>query len=134
MRSFLKKFTSLGLTLAVLAAVFSPAAVKAAELYQDACTGYASSTICQENRKEQSASNNSIFGTNGILTKVTQIFAVVVGVASVLFIMIAGLQYILSTGDSTKINESKNTILYALVGLGVALLAQSIIIFVLRRL
>ncbi len=55
------------------------------------------------------------------------------GAISVLIIVIAGFQYILSSGDPAKTAKAKNTILYAVIGLVVAVSAGAIVNFVLRR-
>jgi hypothetical protein len=46
-------------------------------------------------------------------------------------IVIGGIRYTTSNGDSAGITSAKNTILYAVVGLIVALLAYAIVNFVL---
>lgn len=55
----------------------------------------------------------------------------VIGIIAVIMIVVGGLRYVLSGGDSTGITTAKNTILYAIVGLVVAILAYSIVNFVL---
>jgi uncharacterized membrane protein len=60
---------------------------------------------------------------------VINLLSVVVGVAAVIMIIIGGLQYVMSGGDSGKVGNSKNTILYAVVGLIVVALAQIIVKF-----
>ena len=54
----------------------------------------------------------------------------IVGAVSFLMITIAGLRYVLSSGDPQKISRAKNSIIYALVGLAIALAAESIVYFV----
>jgi hypothetical protein len=61
------------------------------------------------------------------------IFSVVVGVIAVVMIIIGGLKYITSGGDSGNITGAKNTILYAIIGLVVVALAQFIVFFVLNK-
>jgi len=58
----------------------------------------------------------------------------VVGAAAVIMIIVGGFKYITSSGDSTSVESAKNTILFAVIGLVIALVAQSIVIFVLRKL
>jgi cytochrome bd-type quinol oxidase subunit 2 len=70
---------------------------------------------------------------NGILEDVINIFSLVVGVISVVMIIVGGLKYITSGGDSGNVTGAKNTILYAVVGLVVVALAQFIVKFVLNR-
>lgn len=97
----------------------------------DVCNDNPEAVACQ-NRNE-SADSNSIFGQDGIITKAARIVALITGVASVIMIIIGGFQYVIATGDPTNITNAKNTILYAIIGLIVALMAQAIITFVLVR-
>lgn len=53
---------------------------------------------------------------------------------SILFVAIGGIKYTLSAGDPQGIQSAKNTILYALVGLAVAVSSFTIISFVTGRL
>lgn len=55
------------------------------------------------------------------------------GAIAVIVIVVAGLQYILSSGDPSKTAKAKNTILYALIGLVVALMSGAIVNFVLKK-
>lgn len=58
---------------------------------------------------------------------------VVIGVTaavSVLMIVIGGLRYVLSGGDSAGIRSAKDTIIYAIVGLVISMLAFVIVRFV----
>jgi len=58
----------------------------------------------------------------------------IIGAVSILIITIAGVQYILSQGDPQKTAKAKNTILYTVIGMVVAILAASIVSFVLTEL
>ncbi len=70
---------------------------------------------------------------NQIIVTVINIFSLVVGVISVIMIIIGGLKYITSGGDSGNVTSAKNTILYAIIGLVVVALAQIIVRFVIER-
>ncbi len=61
------------------------------------------------------------------------ILSAIVGIVAVVAIIVAGLRFITANGDSNNISSARNTILYALVGLVVAALAQVIVHFVLLR-
>ncbi len=76
---------------------------------------------------------NAAKGVNDIITTVINIFSIVVGVIAVIMIIVGGLKYITSGGDSGNITGAKNTILYAIVGLVVVALAQIIVRFVLTE-
>ena len=70
---------------------------------------------------------------NTIIESVINILSVLVGVASVIMIMIGGFKYVTSNGDSNSIGSAKNTILYAIIGLVVVAMAQTIVQFTVRR-
>ena len=70
---------------------------------------------------------------NALLTKIINIFSAIVGVIAVIMIIVGGLRYITSGGDSQHVSTAKNTIIYALVGLVVVALAQLIVHFVLNQ-
>lgn len=61
------------------------------------------------------------------------VLSLVIGIVSVIMIMIGGFKYITSSGDSAKVNSAKDTILYAIIGIVVASLAQVIVRFVLTK-
>lgn len=70
---------------------------------------------------------------DNIIVTVINIFSLVVGVIAVIMIIIGGLKYITSAGDSGNVTSAKNTILYAVIGLVIVALAQVIVRFVLER-
>jgi hypothetical protein len=70
---------------------------------------------------------------DSIIKLVINIFSLIVGVVSVIMIIIGGLKYITSGGDSGNITGAKNTILYAIIGLVVVALAQVVVKFVLQK-
>lgn len=47
-----------------------------------------------------------------------------------IMLIIGGLRYVVSGGDASKVQDAKNTILYALVGIVVAILAYAAVNFV----
>lgn len=69
--------------------------------------------------------------THGDLQQLLTIIIGVLGAVAVLFIVIGGLRYILSGGDAAAIGKAKGTIIYALIGLIVAISAEAIVAFVL---
>lgn len=68
---------------------------------------------------------------NELVTLIINIFSWVVGVVAVIMIIYGGFQYITAAGDTGKVGNAKNTILYALIGLVIVALAQVIVRFVL---
>lgn len=70
---------------------------------------------------------------NSLIATVINIFSLIVGIVAVIMIIIGGLKYITSSGDSNNITSAKNTILYAIIGLIVVALAQFVVKFVLAK-
>ncbi|MFI5271283.1 MAG: hypothetical protein ACHQT9_04535 [Candidatus Saccharimonadales bacterium] len=70
--------------------------------------------------------------SSSIQTVLTITFGVI-GAMAVLMVAISGLRYILSDGDPQKISRAKNSIIYALVGVAIAIAAEAIVHFVLFR-
>lgn len=69
--------------------------------------------------------------TNSLFKDVTNTLLYIIGGVSVIMIVFGGFRYIISNGDSNQVTAAKNTILYAVVGLVVALVAYAIVNFVL---
>ena len=66
-----------------------------------------------------------------VLTTIINVALGVIGFIAVVMIILGGVQYTTSSGDAAKVTKAKNTILYGIVGLVVALLAFAIVNFVL---
>lgn len=66
-----------------------------------------------------------------VLKTIVNLLLFVIGAVSVIMIVVGGLKYTLSNGESSQVTSAKNTILYAVVGVVVALLAFAIVNFVL---
>jgi TRAP-type C4-dicarboxylate transport system permease small subunit len=64
---------------------------------------------------------------------VVQIVIVTMGAISVLIIVIAGFQYVMSSGDPQKIAKAKDAIIYAVIGLVIAIFAFTIVGFIAGR-
>jgi hypothetical protein len=76
----------------------------------------------------------SLFGIDGIFNSITNVLLFAVGALSVLMLIVGGIRYVVSGGNQTAVTGAKNTILYAIVGLVVALIAYAVINFVLSTL
>ncbi len=73
-----------------------------------------------------------LIGPSGVFTKFSNIALYVIGALAVFMLMWGGLRYITSGGDSKKITDAKNTVLYAIIGLLIVFLSYAIINFVLN--
>lgn len=78
--------------------------------------------------------SNPITGPSGVINRIADIFALITGVAAVIVIIVGGFEYVRSGGESAKVNKAKNTILFAIIGLVVVVVARSLVIFTVSRL
>lgn len=82
----------------------------------------------------QAGGNQNSTDLSTFVRSIINILLFVIGLIAVLMIIIGGLRYVLSGGDSNSTNAAKNTILYAVIGLVVAIMAYAIVNFVVDRL
>lgn len=73
---------------------------------------------------------SDLFGANGIFRTITNVLLYIIGAVAVIMLIIGAIRYVVSGGDSGAVTSAKNTILYAVVGIVVALLAYAIVNFV----
>ena len=75
-----------------------------------------------------------LFGDTGVFKQITNTILYIVGVIAVIVLIIGGIRYLISGGDSKKVTDAKNTVLYAIIGLIIALLSFAIVNFVISAL
>ena len=85
--------------------------------------------LCDEWSGKDGISKNS--DLMSILTIIINVIVGVVGFVAVVMIIIGGISFATSQGDTARTTKARNTILYGVVGLVVALLAFAIVNFVL---
>ena len=89
----------------------------------DSCKGTLSDTaVCKDATK--SSNGDPIVGA---IRSVIQILSIIIGIASVIVIIISGLRMTLANGDSNAIASARSSLVYSLVGLAIAALAQVIV-------
>lgn len=64
------------------------------------------------------------------ITKIVNILLFLLGVVAVIAIIVGGIMYAVSSGDAGRAKAAKDTIMYAVIGLIVAILAYAIVNFV----
>ena len=69
----------------------------------------------------------------GLIKTIVNVLLFILGAVAVIMIVIGGLKYTLSNGDSSAVTSAKNTILYAIVGLVIAMMAYAIVNFVIGK-
>ncbi len=83
--------------------------------------------------KPDSAKEN-LFAPNGVFATIANTLIFIVGAVAVLYLIIGGLRYVVSNGDSKNVEAAKNTILYAIVGIVVAVISFALVQFVINAL
>lgn len=114
--------------LAVAVCAFGIAAVPLAASATDSSLLYLASTAEQakEGVSAVGGDDNTITLPE-FLRSVINIMLYLIGVIAVIMIIIGGIKYVTSNGDSASISSAKNTILYAVIGVVVAILAFAIV-------
>ena len=69
-----------------------------------------------------------------LLESIINILLFIIGAIAVIMIIIGGIKYTTSNGDQAQVTSAKNTIMYSVVGLVVAIMAYSIVNFVVKQL
>lgn len=114
-------------TLMAISLVVFPAAVTT-NVGAAQCSG-PQNCINQGSNVDTGTGTNTKLGAQ--IQNVVNVLLFVLGAIAVIMIVVGGIRYTLSNGDAGAITGAKNTILYAVIGLVVALLAYAIVNFVL---
>ena len=77
---------------------------------------------------------STLLGDGGVLSTIVNTMLFIIGFLSVIMLIFGGLRYIISGGNAAAVTAAKNTILYAIVGLIIAILAYAIVNFVIGSL
>ena len=70
---------------------------------------------------------SNVSNLQSVITNILNSIIAVSGIVAVIFIIIGGINYMTSSGDSAKVQKAKNTILYACIGLIICALAFAIV-------
>ena len=77
--------------------------------------------------------SDSTASPESLVKQFVNIFLFAVGALSVIMLIWGGIRYTTSAGDSNKVQAAKNTVLYAIVGLVIAILAYAIVNMVIDK-
>ena len=77
--------------------------------------------------------NDTTSDPQALVKQFVNIFLFAVGALSVIMLIWGGIRYTTSAGDSNKVQAAKNTVLYAIVGLVIAILAYAIVNMVIDK-
>ncbi len=121
----MKKITLSALSLAILLATFLVAVPTSHAV--NVFNGQKDPAVTGTDVVTNNKSGSSDFPT--LMRQIISTVLVILGMLAVIMIIIGGIRYTTSNGDSSRIQGAKNTILYAVVGLVIAILAYAIVNF-----
>ena len=117
---------ALAVSLGISGAILAPTATYAA------CTSAAD--CVQDGADKAGGKSSNTADPKEIIQTIVRILLFLIGAVSVIMIIIGGFRYVISQGDSGAVTSAKNTILYAVIGLIVAIFAWAIVDFVIDNL
>lgn len=104
-------------------------ALPVAPVYAQACDGKATDCLQIAVNEIGGQGQGGDELTEGIKT-VVNVLLFILGAIAVVMIIIGGIRYTTSNGEASSIKSAKDTILYSVIGLVVAILAYAIVNFV----
>lgn len=122
MRRWMLPVIILGVFIGIGGVLAVSPAVSAVEVFEQ-CNGDNASTAVCDGRTDNATNMMGII-INTLLY--------VIGIIAVIMIVVGGIRYSLSGGNASQIKEAKDAILYAVIGLIIAIMAYAIVNFVLR--
>ena len=119
----MKKIVTITTALAfVMVGGFLLSQVASAVGIYDACSTDPNNIVCA----------NSSESVDPVIKTIIRYLLIISGIVSVVMVIIGGLKYSTSNGDSSKLSSAKNTILYAIIGVIISALAYGIVDYVFR--
>ena len=76
----------------------------------------------------------NLTGEGGVFTTIVNVLLFIIGAVSVIMLIYGGIRYTTSGGNANSVTAAKNTIMYAIVGLVIAIFAFAIVNFVVDQL
>lgn len=112
--------------------------VAAIDIINPACVDSSGSPLPPDRQpeicKSANTTENSLFGSEGVLTAVISLLSLIIGIAAVVSIIISGIRLVMSGGEPNSISSARRGILFAVIGLGIAVTAQLFVRFLLSKL
>ncbi len=105
------------------AAMLQPAPAQAINVFSP-CGSNGSSAVCKSQGDDAKKT----------ITNVINIILTILGMIAVIMIVIGGIRYTTSNGNASQTKEAKDTIIYAVIGIVVAVMSYAIVNFVISRL
>jgi hypothetical protein len=134
----LNKIKNLILVAAMGSSMLVPALVPvamstaSADIQSNLCKGVNNAAQGTQDTSCGNAGKNGDTDLSKVAGQIVNVFSIIVGIVAVIMIIYGGFRYITSGGDSGKVGNAKNSLIYAIVGLIIVALAQIIVHYVLN--
>ncbi|MEI6228504.1 MAG: hypothetical protein WCP11_00530 [Candidatus Saccharibacteria bacterium] len=115
-----------GVTLGMGIMCLSPVVGAVDDIYNCTDPANATTVICQEQGRANGKSLTSMIPT------VINIMLYALGAISVIMVIVGGIRYTTSAGNDAAVKKAKDTIMYAVIGVVVALLAYAVVNLVVK--
>lgn len=125
MKQKIKLFAASLIVAALAFTAIVPTPLHAVNPLADTCSssGSADNPVCQ----------NQGDNADSLIKTIVNVLLYIVGAVAVVMLIWGGIRYATSGGNSASVTAAKNTILYSIVGLVIAVLAFAIVQFVFTR-
>ena len=111
-------------------ALLAGLAVPVATTYANNCDVSGGITGGKDCARNDEQPENLFNGDDSVFQTVTNVMLFLIGAISVVMLIYGGIRYTISQGDTTAVTNAKNTIMYAVIGIVIAILAFAIVNFV----
>lgn len=116
--------------LALIFTIMPALPAAAVDVFPNCGAGSANGTPAVCNDTKSTSGNPAV----SVIKDAINILSVVIGVAAVILMIVGGLRLVGSAGDPQAAASARGTIIAALIGVVIAAIAQTLVIFVLDRL
>lgn len=123
-----KLFTKTAIILAIILGLSTLIPINTVHA-EDVCTANVPDTV-----KQAAGCSGNSDAIRGIITGILNTIILVSGTIAVIYVIIGGINYMTSTGDASKLEKARKTILYAAIGIIICALSFAIVNFVVIRL
>ena len=129
MKIFLISLVAALSLLGVMQITSPPASAQFNASKDQACEGLAAGDDFIDCNSESQSSG----GVQRLITTGLDLLSLLAGIIAVVMVIFGGFKFMTSQGDSSKLASAKSTIIFAIVGVIIVVLSQTIVFFVLRE-
>jgi hypothetical protein len=130
---FSKTLLSFVVSTSILLAPVSASALSiSTSLYFGSAGSQASCDALTTLNPNETCGTNSSTSVRSLIGTIITILSIIIGIVSVVMIMVSGFRFITSGGDANKVAAAKSALIYALIGLAIAAMAQALVHFALN--